>query len=133
MNEFLAFTIEPGWAVALGTALSGGVIAIARVWFKFYGDNRWQKRDDAKQDLEREVKTLQAVDAEVKKAISDLTETVKTLDTTARADMTALRGEVNRGFGEIKDALSIGILALTKEVGIMQGRLAGAGGVAKAE
>jgi hypothetical protein len=136
MNELLAFTIEPGWA----SVITGGLVALVAIVFHYYGDARWQRKDDAvatvalaKEAMDREVKALQATDAKVERAIAELAETVKTQDTTARADMTALRGEVNKGFQGITEMFNSGMLLLTKEVGILQGRLAGANGVTKSE
>lgn len=136
MNGTLAFTIEPGWASLIGT----GVIALVGIVFHFYGDARWVRKPDAetkavaaKEALDREVKELKEADAQVKKAIEELAATVKDQDTTARADMTSLRREMNEGLTGIKDAVNAGILALTKEVSEMRGRLAGANGVPKAE
>lgn len=134
MNEFLAFSMEPGWA----SLAAGGLVFVTAVIFKFAGDARWERKDAAsekvalaKDAMDREVRALQAADAEVKKAIEELTATVTAQDKTRESQVTELKSEMNRGFRDITEMFNKGMLLLTKEVSILQGRLAGASGIAQ--
>lgn len=125
MNPLLAFSIEPGWA-ALAVA---GITAVTAVSFKFYGDARWERRDEAKEKVE----TLKNSDSQIQKTVDDLATQMKTQDESARVALAELRAEMTKGFANLATTVSAGVLSLTKEVAIIQGRLAGANGVSKSD
>lgn len=137
MNALLALSFEPAWlgyvAVFLGPA---AIVFTGWVYSQF--DKRYERKDTAEEKAvavakarQEEVEHLKAADARIEALVGELSATVKAQDQAAQISISSLRSEMNTGFEKIRETITVGFLALTKDVAQMQGRLAGAAGVVK--
>lgn len=146
----LLAAVEPSTFIPYGIA---AICAGGLAWLRLKGNTFWVPVEQYKKDMAAgevsarlaeklthdlykvELRRLDEADAalrqllakdreDTRRDIAELSKSVESQEASSRESIHKLRGDMNAGFLRLTDAITQGVLSLTKEVGVMQGRLA---------